>query len=158
MPLIASGPGRIKGLSSLPTPSITSSTMEEIASKDANHSSHVSSNPGNFSEKPDAVKINMAHTARRPTTAAVENGSDIGLKPVSFRSLFRFSTRLELFLDSIGVCAAVIAGAAQVRSFVLSSSSCLLSSPLSANVLLNTKHVVVFLCAFSPSWPSCSVV
>jgi hypothetical protein len=95
--------------------------MEEIASKDANHSSHVSSKADNFGEKHGAVKIDVVHNARSTTAAAAENGSDIGLKPVSFRSLFRFSTRFELFLDSIGVCAAVIAGAAQVRSFILSS-------------------------------------
>ena len=120
--------------------------MVEIASKDAD----------NFGEKHDAVTIDVGHPAASTTTTAAENGSDIGLKPVPFRSLFRFSTRLELFLDSIGVCAAVIAGAAQVRSFFLSF---FLRPPHMqyANVnppLLNTKppnNGWVFVCAFSLS-------
>lgn len=43
-------------------------------------------------------------------------GKDVkdAIPPVSFLSLFRFSTRLEIVLDIIGVVAALAAGAAQV--------------------------------------------
>jgi hypothetical protein len=43
--------------------------------------------------------------------------SDPNLPPVSFTSLFRFSTRLEIILDFIGIFCAVVSGAAQVRFY-----------------------------------------
>lgn len=40
--------------------------------------------------------------------------------PVTFRDLFRYSTKFELFLDFIGLTCAAAAGAAQVRCNMLS--------------------------------------
>lgn len=55
------------------------------------------------------------HQAAVDETPAKPAQADAELKPVSFFGLFRFSTRLEIFLDIIGIIAAVAAGAAQVR-------------------------------------------
>ena len=48
-----------------------------------------------------------------PADAAAKSSALVA-PPVSFFSLFRFSTRFEIFLDIIGVICAVAAGAAQV--------------------------------------------
>jgi ATP-binding cassette subfamily B (MDR/TAP) protein 1 len=42
-----------------------------------------------------------------------EKPSEENIPPVPFTRLFRFSTRLEIFLDFIGIIAALGAGAAQ---------------------------------------------
>jgi len=45
-----------------------------------------------------------------------EKPPEENIPPVSFTQLFRFSTRLEIFLDFIGIIAALGAGAAQVSA------------------------------------------
>lgn len=56
----------------------------------------------------DTTKIDV-DPSTTPKDAAPE------LKPVSIFALFRFSTKLEIFLDLVGIVCAVCAGAAQVR-------------------------------------------
>ena len=51
------------------------------------------------------------------TIDKADNGSEVA--PVSVFQLFRFSTRLELFLDAIGLVAAAAAGAAQVCCIIV---------------------------------------
>lgn len=46
-----------------------------------------------------------------------ETSPELQAAPVPFLRLFRFSTRKELFLDFIGLCAAAAAGATQVGFF-----------------------------------------
>lgn len=77
-----------------------------MASRDAKApgASESPSKDGTLDEKAD-VKIDVG----------ADTIPDLDLKPVSFTSLFRFSTRLEIFLDIIGIFCAVVSGAAQVR-------------------------------------------
>lgn len=63
-------------------------------------------------EKPD-VKIDIRDAPA--AGSSTESDAAVALQPVSFLSLFRFSTRSEIFLDLIGIFCAVISGAAQVR-------------------------------------------
>lgn len=68
---------------------------------------------------PDAVVIDVGR-------------AEEDVSPVSFTRLFRFSTRLEIFLDFIGVVAAVGAGAAQVMPDV----------PLAVGWMLITRCII----------------
>lgn len=83
-----------------------------------------SSSSDNTSDEKHDVAINISAP---PPTAASKKNKDLAvetkaddstpaLQPVSFFSLFRFSTRLEIFLDIIGIFCAVAAGATQVTS------------------------------------------
>lgn len=76
---------------------------EKRPSSSADHSSN--------DEKRD-VKIDIPATVANSKDKKSKDTTT--LKPVSFFALFRFSTRLEIFLDIIGIICAVLAGAAQV--------------------------------------------
>jgi hypothetical protein len=93
------------------------------------------------------------------TDATVETKTEESLPPVSFFSLFRyeiihlcairvhlmcmsfprFSTKMELFLDAIGVVAAIAAGAAQVRVILFT----LLLNSYSRRAFLATHDALV---------------
>lgn len=77
---------------------------------------------GFFSRKPKVAATNDTSSTldeKGTASTAVVKAEEPAIQPASFTSLFRFSTKFELFLDAIGLVCAIAAGAAQVWSFTL---------------------------------------
>ncbi|EMD39893.1 hypothetical protein CERSUDRAFT_81221 [Gelatoporia subvermispora B] len=68
---------------------------------------------GFFSRNKDERNIDSDEKIEKHVTVAEEKPKEQGLAPVSFTSLFCFSTKTDLAMDFIGLIAAAAAGAAQ---------------------------------------------
>lgn len=77
-------------------------------------------NKESLEEKTQDVSSIDTHTSPKHVKVDLDTEksvpADKELQPVSFFTLFRFATRLEIFLDIIGIFCAVLSGAAQVNS------------------------------------------
>lgn len=70
-------------------------------------------------DDPEKASVKITITNKDAKLGAATEGK---LPAVTFTQLFRFSTRLEIWLNILGVAAALLAGAAQVKCYILASS------------------------------------
>lgn len=95
---------------SIPT-STNASVTAPISEKDLE--ANISKKKGFFRSKDKAA----GKDAKDDSEKAQEDKNKPKLPPVSVFQLYRFNSKLEIFLNIIGIICAVCAGAAQVRFF-----------------------------------------